>query len=80
MSIKEGKLDIHEWSGDAVSIKVDFDKCVAHGNCVEACPSDVYELQNGNAVPVVSVIVSNAVHVSNLALRRQSNTVPANDG
>jgi NAD-dependent dihydropyrimidine dehydrogenase PreA subunit len=45
-------LDIREWRSDAVTIKVDYGKCVAHGNCVEACPSDVYELQNGKAVPV----------------------------
>lgn len=50
--MREEKLDPHEWSGDAVTIKVDYEKCVAHANCVKAFPSDVYELQHGKAVPV----------------------------
>lgn len=44
-------MDIHEWNSDAVTIKIDYDKCVGHANCVDTCPSEVYEIQNGKAVP-----------------------------
>ncbi|KAA0003902.1 MAG: ferredoxin family protein [Thermoplasmata archaeon] len=36
-------------SGD-ITIKIDYDKCTGVGKCVEECPTDVYELQNGKAV------------------------------
>jgi NAD-dependent dihydropyrimidine dehydrogenase PreA subunit len=46
-----GEMAIHQWDSDAVTIKIDYEKCIAHGECVEACPSDVYEIQDGKAVP-----------------------------
>lgn len=33
-------------------VKVDPEKCVGDEECVEVCPVDVYEMQNGKAVPV----------------------------
>lgn len=36
-------------SGD-MTIKVDYDKCDGTANCVEDCPTDVYELEGGKAV------------------------------
>ncbi len=33
-------------------VKVDADKCVGDEECVEVCPVDVYEMQDGKAVPV----------------------------
>ena len=32
--------------------EVDADKCVGCGECVEVCPTDVYELQNEKSVVV----------------------------
>jgi len=40
--------DIKEFK-DEVTIKVDYDKCQGHGDCVESCPVDVYELVEGKA-------------------------------
>ena len=45
-------MTIQEWKSDVVTIQVDYEKCVGHGECVNVCPSSVYELKNGNAVPV----------------------------
>ena len=45
-------MAIKTWKGDAVTIKVDNDKCKGHGACVDECPSEVYELQDGKTVPV----------------------------
>ncbi|MBU1003960.1 MAG: 4Fe-4S binding protein [Proteobacteria bacterium] len=33
-------------------VTVDTDKCVGDGECVDVCPVEVYELQDGKAVPV----------------------------
>ena len=40
------------WQSDAVTIKIDYNKCEGRGNCVETCPGEVYQLQEGKAVPV----------------------------
>ncbi len=45
-------MSIKQWQSNAVTIKVDYDKCTGHAECVDACPSEVYELQNDKAVPV----------------------------
>ena len=45
-------MDLKEWSSDDVTIKIDYDKCTGHGDCVDVCPSEVYELDNSKAVPV----------------------------
>lgn len=34
------------------TVTVDADKCVGDGECVDVCPVEVYELQDGKAVPV----------------------------
>ena len=31
---------------------VDLDKCVGCGECVDVCPAEVYELQDGKSNPV----------------------------
>ncbi|MEW6265913.1 MAG: ferredoxin [Thermodesulfobacteriota bacterium] len=33
-------------------VTVDHDKCNGCGECVEVCPTDVFELQNKKSVPV----------------------------
>jgi NAD-dependent dihydropyrimidine dehydrogenase PreA subunit len=45
-------MAIKTWQSDAVTIKVDNDKCKGHGTCVDECPSEVFELQDGKTVPV----------------------------
>lgn len=45
-------MDQQEWHSDEVTIKVDYDNCLGHGDCGDVCPSEVYELENGKAVPV----------------------------
>jgi len=34
-----------------VTIEVDQDKCEGIGACVDACPSELYDLVDGKAVP-----------------------------
>jgi len=43
-------MNIKEWRGDLITIKVDYDKCKGHGECVRACPGSVYELADGKTV------------------------------
>lgn len=45
-------MNIKTWESDSVTIKVDYDKCNGQGKCVDVCPSEVYELQDGKTVPV----------------------------
>ncbi len=45
-------MDLKTWKSDQVIIKVDYDKCKGHGDCADACPSEVYELKDDKAVPV----------------------------
>ncbi len=33
-----------------IVIKIDYDKCNGAAKCVEVCPVDIYELQEGKAV------------------------------
>ena len=33
-------------------VTIDKDKCTGDGECVDVCPVDVYELQEGKAEPV----------------------------
>ena len=35
-------MDLQEWHSDEVTIEVDYDTCVGHGDCADACLSDVY--------------------------------------
>ncbi len=41
MAVKEFK--------DEVTIRIDYDKCDGCGDCVEICPTEVYELVEGKA-------------------------------
>lgn len=34
------------------NVTVDADKCTGDGECIDVCPVEVYELQDGKAVPV----------------------------
>ena len=34
------------------AIEIDTQKCIGCGDCVEICPADVLELQDGKSVPV----------------------------
>ena len=43
-------MGLREWSSDEVTIKVDYDKCAGHGECVNSCPGEVYELKDKKAV------------------------------
>jgi len=45
-------MAIKTWQSEMVTIKVDYDKCKGHGDCVDSCPSEVYELIDNKAVPV----------------------------
>jgi NAD-dependent dihydropyrimidine dehydrogenase PreA subunit len=45
-------VNIKTWRSDTVTIKVDYDKCQGHGECADACPSEVYDLQDGKTVPI----------------------------
>jgi len=45
-------MAIKTWQSDEVTIKVDYDKCKGHGTCADSCPAEVYEIDNGKAVPV----------------------------
>ena len=36
----------------AYIITVDADKCVGCGECVDICPVEVFELQDGSSIPV----------------------------
>ncbi|AOY58570.1 MULTISPECIES: 4Fe-4S dicluster domain-containing protein [Desulfococcus] len=39
------------WQGSDVTIHVDYDACKGDGQCMESCPSDVYELKDGKSLP-----------------------------
>jgi NAD-dependent dihydropyrimidine dehydrogenase PreA subunit len=39
-----------EFTGGNVTIKVDHDKCEGAGECVTACPVEIFEVVDGKAV------------------------------
>ena len=45
-------MDIKQWQGDLITIRVDYGKCKGHGECVRACPGEVYEMKDGKTEPV----------------------------
>jgi NAD-dependent dihydropyrimidine dehydrogenase PreA subunit len=62
---------VKEWKSDDWTIKIDYDKCVGAGECVDICPAEVYVLVEGKSTaPNID-----AAHVSRSALRRLLNTV-----
>ena len=40
------------WNSEllGLSIKIDYDECKGHGNCIDECPSDVFALENDKAI------------------------------
>jgi NAD-dependent dihydropyrimidine dehydrogenase PreA subunit len=36
--------DIRGWKSEEWTIEIDYDKCVGAAECVEICPSDVFEI------------------------------------
>lgn len=40
---------VKTYESEVVTIKIDYDKCKGHGECVEVCPSQVYEMVKGKA-------------------------------
>lgn len=40
---------IKEFKNEDRIIKIDHDKCIGSGECVEQCPVDVYELKDGKS-------------------------------
>lgn len=44
-------MAVKKWASDMVTIKVDYDRCKGHGDCVDSCPGEVYELKDSKAVP-----------------------------
>ena len=45
-------MNIKKWENDSgITIKVDYDKCAGHAECVDVCPMSVYELVDGKATP-----------------------------
>ena len=42
--------DKREFKGGEIVITVDYEKCTGSGECVTACPVDIYEVVNGKAV------------------------------
>ncbi|MEE9594512.1 MAG: 4Fe-4S dicluster domain-containing protein [Candidatus Hydrothermarchaeales archaeon] len=41
--------DVKVYESDDMAIKVDYDKCEGHGECVDVCPAEVYVLVDGKA-------------------------------
>ena len=39
-----------EFVGGDIKIIVDYDKCVGSGECVSACPVEIFKLEDGKAV------------------------------
>lgn len=39
-----------EFKEGNIVIKVDYDKCTGVGECVNACPVEIFQLQNGKAI------------------------------
>jgi len=44
-------MALKEWKSEelGITIEVDYDKCAGHAECVDVCPTDVYELKDGKA-------------------------------
>ncbi len=41
--------DVKVYESDDLTLKVDYDKCEGHGECVDVCPAEVYELVDGKS-------------------------------
>ncbi|MEE9594579.1 MAG: 4Fe-4S dicluster domain-containing protein [Candidatus Hydrothermarchaeales archaeon] len=45
-------MTVKEWKSEelGLTIEIDYEKCAGHAECIDVCPTDVYELENGKAV------------------------------
>jgi NAD-dependent dihydropyrimidine dehydrogenase PreA subunit len=43
------KIAVKTYKSGTVTIKIDYDKCAGHGECVDVCPVEVYELVKGKS-------------------------------
>ena len=39
-----------EFEGEDIKITIDYDKCIGAGECVTACPVEIFEVVDGKAV------------------------------
>ncbi|MFH1100720.1 MAG: 4Fe-4S binding protein [Methanobacteriota archaeon] len=39
-----------EFKEGNITIAVDYDKCIGAGECITACPVEIFKLENGKAV------------------------------
>jgi len=67
-----------EFKEGNITITVDYDKCKGSGECITACPVEIFELVNGKATAKTLQNASNAALVSTLVPILRLNTVPAN--
>ncbi len=45
-------MTVMKWENDSgITIKIDYEKCAGHSECVDVCPMSVYELVDGKATP-----------------------------
>jgi len=46
-----GMTDIRTWKSESlgITIEIDYDKCTGEGECVNVCPTGVYEIVNGKS-------------------------------
>lgn len=42
-------MSVKEYTSDDWTIKINHDLCVGSGDCVDVCPSDVFELIDGKS-------------------------------
>ena len=43
------QMVVKEFVSDSWTIKIDHDKCVGSADCIDVCPSDVFELIDGKS-------------------------------
>lgn len=41
---------VKEFTGGNITIKIDYKRCKGSGECVKACPVNIYEIVDGKAV------------------------------
>lgn len=46
-----GNLTVKKYESDALgfTIEIDYDKCIGAGECVDVCPTEVFELVDGKS-------------------------------
>ncbi len=43
-------MAVKEFKSENITIKIDYEKCDGDGECVNVCPSSVYEVVDGKSV------------------------------